>query len=89
MDPHAHPIRFQSKRWAAGQDTFLFRHGFRHADFYGALRAFNLVDTTLPDAFLRMRVGRREHYSYFPCDVCFMIFLLHMAYPSRYGDLIN
>ena len=50
---------------------------------------FNLVDTTLSDLFLRMRVGRRGHYSYYPCDVCFMIFLRRMAYPSRYGDLVN
>ena len=63
MDPLAQPIRFQSKRWesAAGQDTFLFRHRFRHADFYDVMRAFNLVDTTLPDPFLRMRVGATIH----------------------------
>ena len=91
MGPYAQPVQFQSKCWesADGQDTFWFRHRFRHADFYDVLRAFNLVDITLPDPFLRMRVGRRGHYSYFPCDVCFMIFLRRMAYPSRYGDLVN
>ena len=91
MDPLVQPIRFHSKCWesAAWQDTFLFRHRFRHADFYDILRAFNLVDTTQPDPFLRMRVGHRGHYSYFPCDVCFMIFLRQMVYPSSYRDLVN
>ena len=59
---------------AAGQDTFLFRHRFCHADFYDALQAFNLVDTTLPDPSIRMRGGPRGHYSYFLC---------------RYGDLVD
>ena len=72
IDPLAQPIRFHSNCWQSdtGQDTFFFRHRFRHADFYDVLRAFNLVDITLPDPFLRMRVGRAGHYSYFPCDVC-------------------
>ena len=54
MDPPAQPIRFQSKCWqsATGQDTFLFRHRFRHTDLYDLLRAFNLIDVTLPDPFL-------------------------------------
>ncbi len=54
MDPLSQPVRFQPKRWesAAGQDTFLFRHRFRHADFFDVLRAFALVDTTLSDPFL-------------------------------------
>ncbi len=61
MDSLAQPIRFQSKCWesATRQDTFLFRHRFRHADFYDVLRAFNRVESTLPDPFLRVRVGRR------------------------------
>ena len=57
------------------QDTFLVRHRCCHADFYDALQAFNPVDTTLPDPSLRMREGRREHYSYFLCGGCFMTFL--------------
>ena len=82
MDPLAQPVRFQSKCWesAAGQDTFLFRHRFRHADFYDVLRAFNLVDTTLPDPFLRMRVGRRGHYSF-----CATFFMLNLLWQSVLG----
>jgi hypothetical protein len=47
---------------------------------------FNLVDITLPDPFLRMRVGWRGHYI---IHVCFMIFLRRIAYPSSYSDHIN
>jgi hypothetical protein len=91
LDPLAQPVRFQSNCWLSdtGQDTFYFRHRFRHADFYDLLRVFNVVDITLPDPFLRMRVGRDQHQSFFPSDVCFMIFLRRMAYPSRYSDLVN
>ena len=48
MDPFAQPIRFQSHCWssAEGQKTVLFRHRFRHQDFYDMLRAFSLLDIT-------------------------------------------
>jgi hypothetical protein len=41
LDPLAQPVRFQSNCWLSdtGQDTFYFRHRFRHADFYDLLRA--------------------------------------------------
>ncbi len=68
MDPYVQPLQFQSKCWESAdeQDTFWFQHRFRHADFYDVLRAFNLVDITLPDPFHQMRVGRWGHYSYYP-----------------------
>lgn len=48
MDPFAQPIRFQSHCWssAEGQKAVLFRHRFRHQDFYDMLRAFSLLDIT-------------------------------------------
>ncbi len=80
--PLAQPIRFHFKNWerASGQDTFLFHHRFRHADFFDVLRAFNLMDTTLLDPFLRMRVGRRGHYSF-----CATFFMLNLLWQSVLG----
>ena len=91
MDPFAQPIRFQSHCWssAEGQKTFLFRHRFRHQDFYDMLRVFSPLDITSRSVSSYAVWQERSLLILSQRSLLHDFFLRRLAYPCRYGDLVN